>query len=160
MLDVQIVMADLDRPEHAQAVIDLTDAYSRDPMGDGKPLNDDVRRRLIPGLKAHPTTQILLAYHAEHAVGMALCFLGFSSFYAQPLINIHDLSVIPALRGRGVGRRLLEAVASRGRALNCCKLTLETQERNPARRLYQAVGFTRDVHLDDAGPAIFMTMRL
>jgi hypothetical protein len=61
MYELQIIETDLDRPDHAQAVVDLTDAYSRDPMGDGKPLDEDVRRRLIPGLKAHPTTHILLA---------------------------------------------------------------------------------------------------
>ena len=160
MYELQIIEADLDRPDHAQAVVDLTDAYSRDPMGDGKPLDEDVRRRLIPGLKAHPTTHIFLAYEGDRAIGMALCFRGFSSFYARPLINIHDLSVVPEARGRGVGRKLLEAVAAKGRALDCCKLTLETQDKNPARRLYESVGFARDVHVDDAGAAIFMTMKL
>jgi hypothetical protein len=38
------VEADLDRPEHQQAVLELTDAYARDPMGNGKPLSEKVRR--------------------------------------------------------------------------------------------------------------------
>jgi len=160
MSALKIVAADLARPDHQQAVIDLIDAYSRDPMGDGKPLGDDVKSRLIPGLREHPTTLIFLAYDADQPVGIALCFRGFSSFHAKPLINIHDLAVLPAYRGRGLGRKLLDAVVDRGRALGCCKLTLETQEHNKAQKLYKMVGFARDVHVDAAGGAIFMTKML
>ena len=158
---IQIVEPDLlHRPEHRQAVLDLVDAYSRDPMGDGKPLRDDVRHRLVPGLAAHPTTLILLAYDGELPVGIAVCFRGFSTFQARPLVNIHDLAVLPEHRGRGIGKALLEAVADRARGLGCCKVTLETQEKNPARRLYEAVGFVRDVHVPEAGAAIFMARPL
>jgi len=160
MPPIQIVEGDLDRPEHAQAVLELVDAYARDPMGDGKPLDSEVRRRLIPGLAQHPTTHILLAYDGDRAVGIALCFRGFSSFQARPLLNVHDLAVLPERRGRGIGRLLLEAVAAKARALGCCKLTLETQEHNAARRLYESVGFTRDVHVPEAGAAIFMSRKL
>jgi ribosomal protein S18 acetylase RimI-like enzyme len=158
---ITIVPADLARPEHQQAVVDLIDAYSRDPMGDEKPLPDDVKQRLIPGLREHPTTIIFLAYDADKPVGIALCFRGFSSFYAMPLINIHDLAVLPDYRGKGIGRQLLLAVAERGRKIGGCKITLETQEHNhTAQKLYKSVGFARDVHTAEAGGAIFMTMRL
>ena len=46
----------------------------------------------------------------DNPVGAAVCFIGFSTFAAKPLINIHDFVVLPAARGKGVGRRLLEAV--------------------------------------------------
>jgi ribosomal protein S18 acetylase RimI-like enzyme len=157
---MQIIQADLSRREHQQAVIDLIDAYSRDPMGDEKPLPDDIKQRLIPGLREHPTTIIFLAYDEAKPIGIALCFRGFSSFYAKPLINIHDLAVLPEYRGRGIGRQLLEAVATHGRKLGCCKLTLETQEHNhTAQKLYKSVGFARDVHTAEAGGAIFMTRK-
>jgi len=159
-VDIVVVEADLARPEHAGAVVELVDAYARDPMGDGKPLDDEVRRRLIPGLAAHPTTHILLAYHGERPVGIAVCFRGFSSFQARPLLNIHDLAVLPEHRGRGIGKVLLEAVAAKATSLGCCKLTLETQENNDARRLYESLGFKRDVHVPEAGAAIFMTRKL
>jgi ribosomal protein S18 acetylase RimI-like enzyme len=75
-------------------------------------------------------------------VGIAVCFLGFSTFAAQPLINIHDLAVMPGYRGRGIGRQLLERVGAKGRELGCCKLTLEVREDNHrAQRLYQGFGF-------------------
>lgn len=88
-----IVKADLDRPEHQSAIVALTAAYALDVMGNGGPLPADVLERLVPGLKAHPTTVILLAYVDGAAVGIATCFLGFSTFAARPLVNIHDLAV-------------------------------------------------------------------
>ena len=161
MSSIQIVEAQLDRPEHQRAVVELTDAYSRDPMGDGHPLAPEVREALIAGLRAHPTTLIFLAYDGADAVGIATCFLGFSTFAARPLINIHDLGVLPARRGQGIGRLLLEAVAAKGRALGCCKLTLETQEHNlRARQIYAAAGFAQASYTAEAGGALFLAKKL
>jgi ribosomal protein S18 acetylase RimI-like enzyme len=158
---INIVPADLSRLDHQKAVVDLIDAYSRDPMGDEKPLPEDVKQRLIPGLREHPTTIVFLAYDADKPIGIALCFRGFSSFFAKPLINVHDLSVLPEYRGKGVGRNLLLAVADQGRKMGGCKITLETQEHNyTAQKLYKSVGFARDVHTPEAGGAIFMAMKL
>jgi ribosomal protein S18 acetylase RimI-like enzyme len=72
------------------------------------------------------------------------------------LVNVHDLAVLPAHRGAGVGRRLLEAVERKARALGCCKVTLEVQENNtPARRLYTGAGFAQQVYLASSGGALF-----
>jgi GNAT superfamily N-acetyltransferase len=153
---IEIVEADLDRAEHQRAIVDLTNAYALDPMGEGEPLPDDVRRALIAGLRQHPTTVVLLAYDGDDAVGIATCFRGFSTFVARPLLNIHDLTVLPAYRGRGVGRLLLEAVEEKARALGCCKLTLEVTERNyPARRVYERAGFAPAVYGEGGGLVVF-----
>ena len=158
---VEIVEADLDREEHQHAVIELVDAYSRDPMGDGKPLSAEARLTLVPGLRQHPTTVIFLAYEQDEAIGIAVCFVGFSTFAARPLINVHDLAVLPAHRGQGVGRRLLQAVERKARDMGCCRLTLEVQENNHrARHVYGAAGFVRDVHEEAAGAALFMSKPL
>jgi GNAT superfamily N-acetyltransferase len=153
---VRIIIADLSTSAHREAVLRLVDAYSQDPMGDGKPLSDDVRNRLIPGLREHPTTLIFLAYEHEKPVGIAVCFRGFSTFAARPLINIHDLNVLPDFRGRGISQRLLGAVEHEARASGCCKLTLEVQENNRrARRVYAAAGFAQDIHREEVGGALF-----
>jgi GNAT superfamily N-acetyltransferase len=165
MSDIEIVEADLERPEHQQAVVELTDAYARDPMGNGRPLRPEVRQALIPALRRHPTTIILLAYDGgqvgPQAVGIATCFLGLSTFAARPLVNIHDLGVLPSHRGRGISRRLLEAVEAKARTLGCCKLTLETQENNHrARKVYAAAGFDRSTYQPEAGGALFFSKPL
>jgi ribosomal protein S18 acetylase RimI-like enzyme len=140
--DLLIIEADLADPQHQEAVVAMVNAYARDPMGNGQDLPEAVRHALIPGLRQHPTALIFLAFDGEAPVGIAVCFLGFSTFAARPLLNIHDLAVIPEYRGRGVGRRLLEQVEAKGRELGCCKLTLEVREDNhTAQQLYWKVGF-------------------
>jgi len=142
MPDVTVIEADLQDRRHQAAIVYLVDAYARDPMGNGEGLPAEVRNRLMAGLRQHPTTMIYLAFDGDEPVGIAVCFVGFSTFAAQPLINIHDLAVVPEYRGRGVGRLLLERVEARGRELGCCKLTLEVRADNPrAQRLYARVGF-------------------
>jgi len=160
-LTVTIVEADLARPEHGQAVLDLIDAYAADAFGRGRPLDSSARDALVPGLRAVPTTMILLAYDGSRPVGIATCFRGFSTFAAKPLVNIHDLAVLPSHRGQGIGRQLLDAVEQKARALGCCKVTLEVQEDNRrARRMYEAAGFAQTVYAEGAGGALFFSKPL
>lgn len=137
-----IRVADLDNPRDAEAILALTEAYAQDLMGGGKGLSEHARQQLIPALRQHPSTFTLLACQQDDVVGAALCFLGFSSFAGAPTVNVHDLSVLPDWRGKGIGRRLLEAVAEAGRACGASKLILEVRPDNRrARALYRAAGF-------------------
>ena len=161
MPSIEIVEADLDRTDHLNAVVELIHAYAMDPMGNGRPLSAQTRLELIPGLRRVPTAVIFLAYREQSAIGIAVCFRGFSTFAARPLINVHDLAVLPAHRGQGVGRRLLEAVERKARDLRCCKLTLEVAEHNGnARRIYGAAGFAQAVYAPGTGSALFMSKPL
>ena len=158
---VEIVEADLNRDDHQRSVLALVDAYARDPMGNGQSLPDKVKNDLIPGLRKHPTTLIFLAYCDGQAVGIAVCFIGFSTFAARPLINIHDLAVLPVSRGSGVGRRLLDAVEGKAREMGCCKVTLEVLENNHrALKVYAAAGFARATYTREAGGALFFAKKL
>ncbi len=134
-------LADLANPEDALAVLQLLEHYSEHPMGSGGPLPETVREKVIEGLHRHPTTLIFLAQQSQCIPGMAVCFIGFSTFKAQPLINIHDLVVHADSRGRGVGGALIDAVVEYARARDWCAVTLEVRADNPARRLYVQKGF-------------------
>jgi ribosomal protein S18 acetylase RimI-like enzyme len=138
----------------------LLDAYARDPMGGGEPLSDTVKERLPGDLAANPQAFSLLARLDDKAVGLANCFMGYSTFAAAPLVNIHDLAVLPETRGRGVGRALLAAVEAEALKRGACKITLEVLSGNPARHLYAREGFG-DYQLDPAtGHALFWQKRL
>jgi|SRR5271154_5168697 GNAT superfamily N-acetyltransferase len=144
--NVTIIDADLSRAEHQDALVAMLDAYMRDPMEGGEPPSERVKRELVPGLRAHPACYILLAYRDGKPIGFAICFLGFSTFMARPLINIHDIFVDSSLRGTGIGGMMLERIEAKARELNCCRLTLEVREDNRvARGLYRKVGFDRVV---------------
>ena len=161
MSKIQIIQADLATPSHQIAVVAMMDAYAADPFGDGRPLADDVRNNLIPGLLHHPTTLVFLAMREDTAVGIAVCFRGFSTFAAKPLINISDFFVVPEVRGQGVGRQLLECVEHEAIVSGCCKLTLEVQENNNrARRIYGEFGFGQAVYVKAAGGSLALSMLL
>jgi ribosomal protein S18 acetylase RimI-like enzyme len=156
MTTVQVRRANLDAAADAAAIILLLNAYATDPRGGGKPLPDDVRARLASGLRATSGARVWLAFDGAEAVGVCVGFLGYSTFRARPLLNIHDLAVLPGHRGRGIGRSLLAAAEAQALAEGCCKLTLEVQEDNtPARRLYESFGFA-DVRYGDSGPTRFL----
>src|SRR5260370_1449894 len=96
------------------------------------------------GLPTRPACCIFLAYSGAPPIGFSICFPGFSTFNARPLVNIHDIFVESSVRGKGIGRMLLERIETKARELNCCRLTLEVREDNqPARTLYRKVGFDR-----------------
>jgi ribosomal protein S18 acetylase RimI-like enzyme len=159
--ELRVIQADLDESPHRAAVLAMTRDYARDPMGNGADLPDHLHAVLIEGLQAHPTTLIFLAFHGDQPVGIVTCFVGFSTFAARPLVNIHDLHVVPDHRRRGVGRSLLEAVEKKARALGCCKLTLEVQENNHvALGLYRGFGFESGQYEPAAGAVLFRQKKL
>ncbi len=137
-----VVEADLRSDVDSADILRLVNMYALDPMGGGKELPAHVRFNLIAGLRTHPTTRVFLAECEGRRVGIAVCFLGFSTFAAKPLLNIHDLAVDPDFRGRGIGKLLLRAAEEKARALGCCKLTLEVLHGNStARQAYASFGF-------------------
>lgn len=158
MSQVTVIEADLGRADHQSDVAALIDAFAIDRTGE--PLSIQAQQDLMPGLQNHPTTHIFVAYQGDRAIGIAVCFRGFSTFAARPLINIHDLLVLSDYRGQGVGRQLLQAVEQRAREMGCCKLTLEVQEGNHrARRVYEAAGFEQPEY-HDGGKLLFLAKAL
>ena len=128
----------------------------RHPMGDSRPIPAENRERLVHDLHKNEASQIFFAIAPDQAVGMAVCFVGYSTFYARPLVNIHDLFVQEPYRGSGVGLQLLQAVESLAVELGCCKMTLEVRDDNTrAQDVYRRYGF-------DSGtpPFEFWTKRL
>ena len=141
--------------------MELLNAYAMDPMGDGRPLSEVARREVIPGLRQHPTTMVFLAYDGPTPVGLAICFRGFSTFAARPLVNIHDFFVLPGWRGRGFGRLIFAKIEQCARAAGCCKLTLEVQENNHrAQSIYAAAGFAPMIYVPEAGRSLNLSKNL
>jgi GNAT superfamily N-acetyltransferase len=155
-----IGLADYTDPRDAADVVALLDAYARDPMGGGEPLAEAVKARLAGDLAANPNAFSLLARIEGQAVGLANCFVGYSTFAAAPLVNIHDIAVLPGHRGKGIGKALLAAIEDEALKRGAVKITLEVLSGNPARHLYAREGYG-DYQLDpEAGTAMFWQKRL
>ncbi len=97
-------------------------------------LNDPVGQILAPG------GAILLAEEDGQIIGCC-------ALIVQPddpqMYEVAKLAVTASFQGRGLGRRLMEAVIARARTLQAKRLILVTNSGlQPARRLYESLRFT------------------
>ena len=154
---IEIVRARYHEPAHAAALVELLDAYARDPAGGGEALSEFARTNLVAELATRPFIFSVLAFEGGAAVGLINAIESFSTFACRPLVNIHDVVVLPGHRRRGVAAQMFAEVEAIARERGACKLTLEVLSGNlSARTLYEKLGFD-DYRLDPAmGHAQFM----
>ncbi|MCU0810503.1 MAG: GNAT family N-acetyltransferase [Thiobacillaceae bacterium] len=154
---IEIVRARYDEAAHASALIELLDAYARDPAGGGEALSEFARTSLIAELATRPFIFSVLAFEGGAAIGLINAVEGFSTFACRPLVNVHDVVVLPGHRRRGIAAQMFAEVEAIARERGACKLTLEVLSGNrSARTLYKKLGFD-DYRLDPAmGHAQFM----
>jgi len=90
----------------------------------------------LPGQYAAPTGQLLAAHWDDQIVGcVALRQIG------ENLCEMKRLYVQPTFQGRGIGRVLAEAILEEARRIGYKRMRLDTVL-EPAKRLYQSLGFT------------------
>jgi len=106
-MHINVVQADYADPRHQLDIPMLLDHYAADPMGGGMPLSPEVSQCLVAELAKRPHAFSVLAYLDDTAVGLVNCFEGFSTFTCRPLVNIHDIVVMKAYRGRGISQAML-----------------------------------------------------
>ena len=140
--DLRLCRADYHNPVHAEALVQLLDAYAQDPAGGGEALSAFAKANLAKALAARPQAFSVLAFAGEQPVGLINCIEGFSTFACRPLVNVHDVAVLPSFRGQRVGEQMLALVEQIANERGACKLTLEVLAGNAsAIRLYERVGF-------------------
>jgi len=139
---LRICRADYRNRVHADALVRLLDAYAQDPAGGGEALGEFAKTHLVEALAARPQAFSVLAFAGDEPVGLVNCIEGFSTFACRPLVNIHDVAVLPSHRGQRVAEQMLALVDEVARERGACKLTLEVLQGNAsAIRLYERVGF-------------------
>jgi GNAT superfamily N-acetyltransferase len=160
-MSIETFVVDYRDAAQAAALVDLLDAYASDPAGGGIPLDADVRKSLPAALAARPQAFSVLAYDGGQPVGLVNCIEGFSTFACKPLVNVHDVVVLPSHRGQRVAQKMFAQVEQEARRRGACKLTLEVLSGNaPALRAYEREGFM-GYQLDPAfGSAVFLQKKL
>ena len=154
---VTIYQVDYANPMHGAALVYLLDAYAKDPMGGGEGLSDFAKANLVTSLAARPQAFSVLAAANNSPVGLTNCIEGFSTFACKPLVNVHDVAVLPGYRGRGIAAKMLLFCERLARDRGACKLTLEVLQGNlGAVRVYQRFGFAGYQLGSTLGQAQFM----
>lgn len=85
--------------------------------------------------------EILLAEYDNKIVGQALFFKNFSTFLGKPGIYLEDLYVKPDLRGKGIGKALLDKIISIAKERNYGRVEWSVLDWNePAIDFYKKIG--------------------
>lgn len=88
-----------------------------------------------------PYAEALIAEDATGPVGFALFFHNYSTFLAKPGLYLEDLFVIPAARGAGHGKALLQALARLAVERGCGRLDWSVLDWNaPSIAFYRSLG--------------------
>ncbi len=69
-----------------------------------------------------PRAEVLIAEVEGRVAGFALFFHNYSTFKARPGLYLEDLFVEPAMRGRGLGKALFQALAKLAHDRGCCRM--------------------------------------
>lgn len=89
---------------------------------------------------AYEPMHALVAVADGQMLGLAHYLFHRSTIRIEPSCYLQDLFTVPAARGRGVGRALIEAVYERARAAGCSRVYWQTHESNAtAMALYDRV---------------------
>jgi len=88
-----------------------------------------------------PAAEVVIAYVGADLAGFALFFHNYSTFLGRRGLFLEDLFVLPAYRGRGVGRRLLSHLARTAIERKCGRMEWWVLDWNEtAHRFYRSIG--------------------
>jgi ribosomal-protein-alanine acetyltransferase len=88
----------------------------------------------------------LLAHHTEYFVAVrneqVIGYAGLSKVPSSDQGDVQTIAVLPAARGEGLGRALMDALITAAKRLHAGEIVLEVRADNPvAQALYVALGF-------------------
>lgn len=127
--------------EHADQIAPLFDGYRQFY---GQPSDLEAGRQFVLERLKNDESVIFLALDGAQGVGFTQLFPAFSSVSMQRLWILNDLFVLPTARRRGVAGALLERARHFAIETQAKGLVLETAPDNPARRVYESLGWQRD----------------
>lgn len=88
--------------------------------------------------------EAVVGEHDGEVIAYALLCPVYRAQFGQRGIDLHHLFVAAPWRGKGVGRRMIDAVARRARALGCAYMVVGTAADNvAAHRFYDGLGLQR-----------------
>jgi GNAT superfamily N-acetyltransferase len=129
-------------PADLDAIAPLFDAYRQFFT---KAADIDVSRRFLSERLERSESTILAAYDGETAAGFLQLYPLFSSWHAMRQWFLSDLFVAPALRERGIGKRLVRASIDFAKQTKARAILVELPFSEPhLARFYGELGFGKD----------------
>jgi GNAT superfamily N-acetyltransferase len=108
-----------------------------------KPTTPEQIRTRLRRLATTGVDRVLLAEAEGRVVGVAGVTYAWLFHADRPTARLMSIVVDESWRGKGVGRRLVEASIEQARAWSCDRLELTSRlERAGAHSFYESVGFT------------------
>ena len=118
--------------------------------GDGAPVRspemsvDDI---MAAGFGPKPLFEAFIAETADGVpLGAVSFYRGYSGWYAKSLAMVHLLFVTEAARGKGIGLKLMAAVADVVGKRNWVRIELIVEEDRPAIQFYESIGMQNCKH--------------
>lgn len=119
------------------ALIRALAAYEREPNAVVATEEDLLQH----GFGETPYFQCLMAEWDGAPAGFALYFFDYSTWLGRPGLYLEDVFVDPPLRGRGIGKALLQRLAAIALEKGCARMKWEVLDWNtPAIDFYRALG--------------------
>ena len=101
-------------------------------MGGNKSLEISSCIKIVSDLQRQSNYIGFLMKENNIYVGLANCFINYSTFKAKPLLNIHDFVVRTENRGKGVATRFMGQIKQYAVEMGYCRINLEVRTDNEA----------------------------
>lgn len=130
--------------DNLEDLIPLFDAYRR--FYKQKSNLPKTREFLLERLQQNDSV-IFIAYMENKAIGFTQLYHLFSSVSMQRMYLLNDLYVSSTLRGKGIGKALINKAKQLAKVENQKGIAIQTAYDNTARELYKRLGFEPDTDL-------------
>jgi len=139
-MSIEIIRAE---KEHIPDLVPLLDAYR---MFYEQTSDESKAKSFLEDRFHNEESVIFLAIASGKPVGFTQLFPSFSTVGLQPSLILNDLYVSSEFRNRGIGKDLLVWAQEYCKNNNFKGLALETAIDNPAQKLYEQLGWSKDSH--------------
>lgn len=130
------------KEEHIPVLIPLLDKYrifynqnSDEPGG----------QRFLQNRINNKDSIIFIAFYNNSPAGFTQLYSSFSTVSLKPIFILNDLYVYKEFRKNGIGEKLLNSAKDCCILLNYKGLALETAINNPAQKLYERLGWKKNI---------------
>lgn len=119
--------------------------YGHLGMDDGSILTLEQARPIFRRMRKYPDYQLFATEAAGEILGVfAMLIMDNLGHRGAPAALVEDVVVREDLRGRGIGREMMQFALNRAREKGCYKLALSSNKnREEAHRFYESLGFQK-----------------